>query len=128
MMKPPAVRKTILVDYFRCPLCCFVIAYVLPTFMLNICIAAYCFVPFCFYESLSWHESKRMHLVTYQLYIHDTYLRCVDNLFDSSPFDSSPAVIHTNTHDRFCVGSRTTNRRRCDFMLEKWNTHKNWRR
>jgi len=30
--------------------------------------------------------------------------------------------------DRFCVGSRTTNRRRRDFMLEKWNTHKNWRR
>jgi len=36
--------------------------------------------------------------------------------------------IHTNTHDRFCVGSRTTNRRRRDFMLEKWNTHKKWRR
>ena len=56
---------------------------------------------------------------------YDTYQRCGDNLFDSSPAEW---YIHTNTHDRFCVGSRTTNRRRRDFMLEKWNTHKKWRR
>ena len=53
---------------------CFVIAYVLPTFMLihiciAACIAAYCFVPFCFYASLSWHKSKRICIFGYQWYI-----------------------------------------------------------